>query len=90
METYSGQHMSYYHKHNLVRKEKAGSEKVFGIQVNLAADDTFTKLIGEEWETTHWYTTESERDDAFKQMSERHGYYRNTDSPTHILKRISR
>ena len=82
--------MSYCHQHNLVVKGKADTERNFGIRVTLAAEDTFTRLIGKDWEFTHWYMTEGERDEAFTKMSERHGYYRKTDRPTQILKKISR
>ena len=82
--------VSYCHQHNLVIKDKADTKRNFGIRVTLAAEDTFTRLIGKDWETTLWYVTEEEREQAFLWMSERHGYYRKTDSPTHILNRISR
>lgn len=47
-------------------------------------------MLGDEWENTHWYPTEAERDLAFENMATRHGYYRNTDSPTQVLEKIDR
>ncbi|MBT8080708.1 MAG: hypothetical protein KJO31_19155 [Gammaproteobacteria bacterium] len=82
--------MDYCHKHNLVEPEKAGAERRFGIRVTLPQGDTFARLIGDDWETIHWYSTEEERDDAYDNMATRHGYYRNTDDPTQILQKISR
>ena len=82
--------MSYCHQHNLVNKEKANAERRFGIRVTLPANDTFTRMLGDEWENIHWYVTEVERDEAFEKMATRHGYYRKTDSPTQVLEKISR
>ena len=68
----------------------ANVERKFGIRVSLPPSDTFSRMLGEEWENIHWYPTEEERDRAFDNMAERHGYYRNTDSPTHLLEKIVR
>lgn len=82
--------MEYCHKHNLVKPELAGAERRFGIRVTLPPGDTFQRLLGDDWEMLHWYATETERDTAFDQMAERHGYSRGTDSPTQLLEKISR
>jgi len=65
-------------------------QRDFGIRVTLPANDTLRKVVGDDWERLHWYATESERDAAFDNMAERHGYYRNTDSPTQVLEKVSR
>ncbi len=82
--------MDYCHKHNLVDQEKVGADMRFGIRVTLPPGDTFQRLLGDDWETLHWYRSESERDAAYKQMAERHGYYRRTDNPTQVLEKVSR
>ena len=82
--------MDFCHKHNLVDPERAGAERRFGIRVTLPADDTFNRLLGEDWERVHWYATEEERDSAYDSMAKRHGYYRNTDTPTQILEKLIR
>jgi hypothetical protein len=82
--------LNFYHPHNLVQKEEAVAERNFGIRVKLPKGDTFSRLLGEEWETLHWYRTERERDEAFVEMATRHGYYRNTDTPTQVLEKIVR
>lgn len=82
--------MNFYHPHNLVQKEKAVAERHFGIRVQLPKGDTFSRLLGEDWETLHWYRSEEERDAAFASMAARHGYYRNTDTPTQVLEKIVR
>ena len=82
--------MEFCHQHNLVQPDSAGAERCFGIRVKLPAGDTFTRLLGGDWETIHWYSSEEERDAAFDNMATRHGYYRNTDSPTQVLEKIIR
>lgn len=82
--------LSYCHKHNLVRKDTAGVERRHGIRVTLPSTDTFTRMLGDDWENIHWYATETDRDIAFNKMAARHGYYRETDSPTQVLEKISR
>ena len=82
--------MDYCHRHNLVEPESAGQARNHGIRVTLPADDTMRKVIGDNWERIHWYTSEAERDAAFEKMAVRHGYYRNTDTPTQVLEKISR
>ncbi|MDH4108079.1 MAG: hypothetical protein OEW35_07165 [Gammaproteobacteria bacterium] len=82
--------MSFCHQHNLVEPEKALADRRYGIRVRLPAGDTFTGLLGEDWERLHWYRTEAERDAAFQQMAARHGYYRKSDSPTQVLEKIVR
>ena len=82
--------MDFCHQHNLVDPEIAGRERRFGIRVTLPANDTLRNVVGDDWERFHWYATEAERDAAFEQMAIRHGYYRNTDSPTQVLEKIDR
>lgn len=82
--------MTYCHRHNLVSKEAVNAERHFGIRVTLPPSDTFSRMLGDNWENTHWYVTEDERDIAFDKMAERHGYYRETDSPAQVLEKISR
>ncbi len=82
--------MDYCHQHNLVEPDKANSEKTFGIKVSLPPGDTFSKILGDDWERVHWYATEVERDKAFDHMARRHEYSRTTDLPTQILEKIFR
>lgn len=82
--------MDFYHQHNLVDPNTAGRERNFGIRVTLPATDTFRSVVGDDWERLHWYATEKERDAAFEQMAIKHGYYRDTDSPTQVLEKVSR
>ena len=82
--------MEYCHQHNLVDQSAAGQERPFGIRVTLPADDTLRNILGDDWERLHWYPSETDRDIAFREMATRHGYYRDTDTPTQVLEKISR
>jgi len=82
--------MDFCHQHNLVDQSVAGRERAYGIRVSLPETDTLRKILGNDWERLHWYPSESERDAAFTAMAERHGYYRDTDTPTQVLEIISR
>ena len=82
--------MDFCHQHNLVDPDTANAERKFGIKVSLPAGDTFSRILGDNWERVHWYASEVERDQAFENMNNRHGYYRTTDSPTQVLQKIVR
>ena len=85
-----GLSVDFCHQHNLVDPGIAGRERRFGIRVTLPPNDTLRNVLGDDWEKLHWYATAEERDAAFEGMAVRHGYYRNTDSPTQVLEKISR
>ena len=82
--------MDYCHQHNLVDPARADAEKKFGIKVSLPPGDTFSKIIGDDWQRVHWYATEVERDQAYDDMARRHDYSRDTDWPTQVLEKILR
>ena len=82
--------MTYCHPHILVDKEHATSDRRIGIRGTVPASDTFEQMIGELWENIRWFRAEEERDLAFDNMATRHGYYRNTDTPTQVLEKIVR
>ena len=82
--------VDYCHQHNLVDPQTAGEERRYGIRVSLPPGDTLRRLVGDDWERLHWYPTELERDKAYDDMAQRHGYYRKTDTPTQILEKILR
>ena len=82
--------MDFCHQHNLVDPSTAGQRRNFGIRVTLPPGDTLRNVLGNDWERNHWYASEAERDAAFERMATRHGYYRNTDTPTQVLEKVSR
>ncbi len=82
--------MDFCHQHNLVDPKSALAERSFGIRVTLPEGDTMRKILGDNWERLHWYPSERERDQAFEAMATRHGYYRDSDTPTQVLEKIAR
>ena len=82
--------MEFCHQHNLVQPETSGAERKFGIRVSLPEADTIAQLLGSNWERMHWYASEEERDNAYDNMAQRHGYYRVTDNPSQVLEKIVR
>lgn len=82
--------MTFCHPHNLVDPDAVHTERRHGIRVTLPPSDTLRTIIGDDWEQLHWYASEAERDRAYRRMAIRHGFYRNSDTPTQILKKISR
>ncbi len=82
--------MTYCHRHNLVAPDTAGEKRSYGIRVTLPDGDTMTRILGDDWERLLWYASEEDRDAAYNDMGTRHGYYRNTDTPTQVLEKITR
>lgn len=82
--------MNYCHRHNLVAPGTAGTKRSYGIRVSLPDGDTMMKILGNNWEQLLWYASEADRDAAYANMATRHGYNRNTDTPTQVLEKITR
>ncbi len=82
--------MDFCHRHNLVDPDAAGTERRYGVRVTLPPGDTLRNVVGDDWQRLHWFTSEAERDRAFERMAERHGYYRDSDTPTQVLEKINR
>ncbi len=82
--------MNYCHQHNLVSPDTAGKGRSFGIRVSLPDGDTMKKILGDKWEQLLWFASEKDRDAAYADMGTRHGYNRNTDTPTQVLEKITR
>ncbi len=82
--------VNYCHAHNLVEPESAGLDRPFGIRVSLPGIDTLRNILGNDWERLHWFASEAERDEAFESMAARHGYCRDTDTPSQVLEKLSR
>ncbi len=78
--------MAICHEHNL--NFRPPGAKPFGIRVSLGARDPFTRLVGPDWQTLHWFATERERDAAFDDMASRHLYSRRGDEPTVLFEKI--
>jgi hypothetical protein len=48
----------------------------YGIRVRLRRGDPFAKLLGADWQRTHWFFTAAERDRMLEDMSRKHEYSR--------------
>jgi hypothetical protein len=62
----------------------------YGIRVRLRATDPFRKLLGGDWQKTHWYFTAAERDRVMEDMSRRHEYSRIGDGPTLVFEKVEK
>ena len=78
--------MAICHEHNL----NAAPPPVlpFGIQVRLKPGDPFVKLVGPDWQKTHWFASARERDAVLADMESRHLYSRRGDEPSVLFERI--
>jgi hypothetical protein len=75
-----GDSMAIVHPHNL-RRPDAGIQRPYGVRITLRAGDPFRKLLGSDWNKTHWYGTAAERDAALIEMARKHEYSRPGDKP---------
>jgi len=72
--------MEICHPHNLNRDPTA--KRRFGVRVRLTAADPLHRLLGGDFERTHWFATATERDRALADMAGEHLYSRRGDLPT--------
>ena len=54
--------------HNL-RKPQDEEPAPYGIRISLRENDPFRKLMGQDWNITHWYLTAQDSDAARAEMS---------------------
>ena len=52
-----------------------------GVRITLKRGDPFRKLLGADWNKTHWFGTAAERDAALIEMARKHEYSRPGDKP---------
>lgn len=60
----------------------------YGIRVRLKPGDPFAKLLGSDWQRTHWFFTAAERDRVLADMSRRHEYSRIGDRPALVFEKV--
>ena len=60
----------------------------YGIRVRLKPGDPFAKLLGADWQKTHWFFTAAERDRKLEEMSRRHEYSRIGDRPALVFEKV--
>ena len=80
--------MEICHRHNFSRDPEA--RRPFGVRVRLTAADPLQRVLGENFERTHWYASRTERDRALADMAGEHIYSRRGDRPTLRFERIDR
>ena len=64
-----------------LRNPDAAIPRPFGLRITLKPGDPFRKLLGADWNKTHWYGSATERDAALIEMSRKHEYSRPGDKP---------
>jgi hypothetical protein len=62
----------------------------YGIRVRLRPGDPFSKLLGADWQKTHWFFTAAERDRVLEDMASRHEYSRIGDAPTLVFEKVEK
>ncbi|CAB1276054.1 hypothetical protein [Candidatus Nitrosacidococcus tergens] len=64
--------------------------KKYGIYITLPSNSTMraAHLLGENWDSYHWYYTIEDRDKAFEEMRFHLPYYQNRDNPNLIIKKV--
>jgi hypothetical protein len=60
----------------------------FGIRVKLRRGDPFRRLLGDDWQKLHWYTSARDRDAALEDMARRHEFSRIGDEPALLYEKI--
>jgi len=60
----------------------------YGIRVRLRPGDPFAKLLGVDWQRTHWYFSAAERDLMLEDMSRKHEYSRIGDQPALVFEKV--
>jgi hypothetical protein len=75
--------------HNL-RRPDAGIQRPFGVRITLKNGDPFRKLLGADWNKTHWYGTAAERDAALAEMARKHEYSRPGDQPALRFEKVEK
>ncbi len=60
----------------------------YGVRVRLKPGDPFAKLLGADWQRTHWFFTAEERDATLADMSRKHEYSRIGDQPAMVFEKV--
>jgi hypothetical protein len=60
----------------------------YGIRVSLRPGDPFARLLGSDWQKTHWFTTAAERDQKLEEMARKHEYSRIGDQPALVFEKV--
>lgn len=80
--------MEICHAHNL--NGEPVDKRRFGVRVRLTAADPLHRVLGGDFERTHWFATPIERDRALADMASEHLYSRRGDRPTLRFEAVER
>lgn len=80
--------MDICHSHNL--NTDPGIKRRYGVRVRLTAADPLQRVLGGDFERTHWFATTKERDRALADMAGEHLYSRRGDRPTLRFEAVDR
>ncbi len=72
---------------NLVRSVPV-LPRPYGIRVSLKVGDPFARLLGSDWQKTHWFFTAAERDQKIEEMARKHEYSRIGDQPALVFEKV--
>ena len=66
--------------------------KKYGIRITLTEENPMSlpHLLGDDWESVHWYDSENERETAMVHLSRRLPNYRRGDEIAQVFTRIER
>ena len=62
----------------------------YGIRGRRRPGDPFAKLLGLDWQKTHWFFTAAERDRVMEDMARKHEYSRIGDRPALVFEKVER
>ncbi len=64
----------------------------YGIRITIPASSTMSKahLLGKDWASYRWYSSEEARDRAFEEMRSQPYNYRQGDTIQQILEKVER
>jgi hypothetical protein len=80
--------MEICHGHNLTRDPDA--RRRYGVRVRLTGADPLHRVLGGDFERTHWFASEKSRDRALVDMAGEHLYSRRGDRPTLRFEAVDR
>ncbi len=75
--------------HNMVRTVPQMA-RPYGVRVRLKPQDPLAKLLGADWQRTHWFFSAGERDNVIENMARKHEYSRLGDQPALVVEKVER
>lgn len=84
---YLGAIMGIANVQNMVRTVPV-LPRPYGIRVRLKPGDPFARLLGTDWQKTHWFFTAAERDCVMEDMARKHEYSRIGDQPSLVFEKV--